>query len=75
MLRLIDEGRRIGQCNVSRLPDTPAGKHITLEKFQQDIQQALEQTKGVRKDAAEMLGISVRTMQRKIKELDEAAVH
>ena len=42
---------------------------MTMEEIEkQAIQQALEQSKGVRKEAAEMLGISVRTMQRKIKE-------
>jgi two-component system nitrogen regulation response regulator GlnG len=44
---------------------------MTMEQIErQAIEQALEETKGCRKDAAEMLGISVRTMQRKIKEHD-----
>lgn len=42
---------------------------MTMQEIErQAIEQALAETRGCRKDAAEMLGISVRTMQRKIKE-------
>jgi two-component system nitrogen regulation response regulator GlnG len=42
---------------------------MTMKQIEkQAIEQALETSKGCRKDAAEMLGISVRTMQRKIRE-------
>ena len=42
---------------------------MTMEQIERvAIRQALEESRGSRKEAAEMLGISVRTMQRKIKE-------
>jgi len=43
---------------------------MTLAEIEKEaIRHALEQTSGRRKDAAEMLGISTRTMQRRVKEL------
>jgi DNA-binding protein Fis len=42
---------------------------MTMEEIEKEaIRRALEQSNGSRKDAAEMLGISVRTMQRKVKD-------
>lgn len=42
---------------------------MTMEEIEREaIRQALQQSKGARKEAAEMLGISVRTMQRKVKD-------
>ena len=38
VLRMIDRGELVAQCNISRLPDLPAGKHIQIEELQTDIQ-------------------------------------
>ncbi|MFV2065452.1 MAG: sigma-54-dependent transcriptional regulator [Pirellulales bacterium] len=44
---------------------------MTMEEIEREaIRQALEQTGGRRAEAAQMLGLSVRTLQRKIKEFD-----
>jgi hypothetical protein len=40
-MRYVDRGDLIAQCNVSPLEKSEPGKHITLEKFQTEIQQAL----------------------------------
>jgi hypothetical protein len=41
VLRMIQRGDLIAQCNASKLPDLPAGKRVSLEAFQADIQRAL----------------------------------
>jgi hypothetical protein len=41
VMRLVDRGHLVAQCNVSSLAKVAPGKHVTLEKFQQDIQQSL----------------------------------
>ena len=41
VLRMIDRGDLIAQCNASKLPDFPAAKRVSLEAFQADIQRAL----------------------------------
>ena len=41
ILRLIQNGDLVAQCNASRLPDLPAGQQVQLEAFQADIQRAL----------------------------------
>jgi len=46
VLRMIDQGDLIAQCNASRLPDLPAGKRVGLEAFQADIQRALAKNFG-----------------------------
>ena len=44
---------------------------MTMEQIEREaVRRALTQTEGRRTDAAQMLGISVRTLQRKIKEYD-----
>jgi hypothetical protein len=40
-MRFVDRGDLIAQCNVSPLVKADPGKHVTLEKFQTEIQQAL----------------------------------
>jgi hypothetical protein len=40
-LRLIDKSKVVAQCNISRLPNLPAGKQLALEEFQADIRKAL----------------------------------
>ena len=46
ILRMIDQGDLIAQCNASKLPDLPAGKRVSLEAFQADIQRALSKEYG-----------------------------
>jgi hypothetical protein len=41
ILRLVEQGDLIAQCNASKLRDLPAGQHVQLEAFQADIQRAL----------------------------------
>jgi len=41
VLRLVERGDLIAQCNVSRLHDLPAGKQIGLEELQRDIRKTL----------------------------------
>jgi hypothetical protein len=41
LLRLLDQGGFIAQCNVKKLPNTEPGKHVADKKFQQDIQESL----------------------------------
>ncbi len=41
VLRLVDRGELISQCNVSPLPKAAPGKGIALAEFQNDVQRAL----------------------------------
>jgi hypothetical protein len=41
LLRLLDKGGLIAQCNIKRLVDAEPGKHVSLEQFQADIQETL----------------------------------
>jgi hypothetical protein len=48
ILRLLDRGGLICQCNISPVPAAPAGEHTPLEQFEADIRQALgDKFKGV----------------------------
>jgi len=46
VLRFYDAETRLAQCNLSRLPDLPAGKHLELTRFQDDIRRALGEKLG-----------------------------
>ena len=46
ILRMIDRGDLIAQCNASKLPDLPAGKRVSLQAFQADILRALSKEFG-----------------------------
>jgi hypothetical protein len=46
VLRLLDRGMLVGQCNLSSLPDRPADKLISLEEFQEDVRRALGKSFG-----------------------------
>ncbi len=37
VLRLIDNGDLIAQCNIARLPDVPAGKQLSMDAYQQEV--------------------------------------
>ncbi len=41
VLRLVDRGELVAQCNISELPDTDPGQHLALEAFQTQIRQTL----------------------------------
>lgn len=41
VLRMVDQGDLIAQCNISVLPALPKGQQLTLEGFQQDIGRGL----------------------------------
>ena len=41
VLRMVDRGELVAQCNISKLPKLPAGKRRQLGQFQQDIRRAL----------------------------------
>jgi hypothetical protein len=43
VLRLIDEGDRLAQCNVALLPPAPEATQLTLETFQSDVVRALDE--------------------------------
>lgn len=41
ILRLIDEGQPIAQCNIKRLADAGRGKHVSEEEFESDVRRGL----------------------------------
>lgn len=45
-MRLVERGDLVAQCNVSALPKTDPGKHLPIERFQQDIQAVLDKNFG-----------------------------
>jgi hypothetical protein len=46
VLRFVDRGDLIAQCNISKLPNLPAGQQLQLEAFQEEIRRALDKTFG-----------------------------
>ncbi len=46
ILRMIDQGVLIAQCNISSLPDLASGKRVQLPEFQADIEKALGKSFG-----------------------------
>ena len=41
MLKLIDKGQMLAQCNIASLPDAAPGKTIGMEEFQDNVRKAL----------------------------------
>lgn len=41
VLRLMDKGSLVAQCNITPIGSAPAGKHIGEKQFQEDIQKAI----------------------------------
>lgn len=41
VLRLMDKGSLIAQCNITPIGPAPAGKHISEQQFQEDLQKAI----------------------------------
>jgi hypothetical protein len=46
ILRRVDRGELIAQCNVSALPELGPGKQVTLTEFQEDVRKALGESFG-----------------------------
>jgi hypothetical protein len=57
-IRLIKKNSVIAQCNITNLPDMDPGYQLTLEGFQQDIQQSLSEVLGGLDDANEKVTAS-----------------
>lgn len=53
ILRLVERGELIAQCNISRLTDAAPGKQLTMQSFQSDIQRVLDKNFGQFVDATE----------------------
>jgi hypothetical protein len=53
VLRLLDRGELVAQCNISSLPQLSAGSEFGLEEFQSEVQQALGKNFGRVDSAAE----------------------
>jgi hypothetical protein len=53
ILRMIDRGDLIAQCNVAKLKDFGKDEKLTLEAFQADVKQALEKQKAQINEASE----------------------
>ncbi len=46
VLRMVDEGDYVGQCNISAASRPPEGKEVTLSAFQDDVRQSLGKSFG-----------------------------
>jgi hypothetical protein len=64
MLRLVDRGDLIAQCNISPLPAFTKGEVLTLEGFQNDVKQALGKNFGEVVEAAQEAGEGEIVIQR-----------
>ena len=53
VLRFIDRGELVAQCNISRLPDAAEKKQLAMTSFQTDIQRVLDKNFGQFVDSAE----------------------
>ena len=56
VLRLVDRGDLIAQCNISELPAFEAGKHLSLDEFRADVQQNLGEQFGQIVEASQTEG-------------------
>lgn len=43
IFRLVENGSLVCQCNVTQIPQAPAGQHASLDQFEDDIQKSLGQ--------------------------------
>jgi hypothetical protein len=64
ILRLVDRGDLIAQCNISPLPTFAKGEVLTLEGFQNDVKQVLGKNFGQVVEAAQEAGDDGLVMQR-----------
>ena len=56
ILRLVDRGDLVAQCNISRLPALAQGEQLTLEAFQEDVRKTLGKNFGEIVEAAQETG-------------------
>lgn len=56
VLRLVDRGELIAQCNVTNLAEVKPGKQVTLEEFQEDVKEALGESFGGFENASQQPG-------------------
>ncbi|MCI0361937.1 MAG: hypothetical protein L0211_25930 [Planctomycetaceae bacterium] len=64
ILRLVDRGDLIAQCNISRLPQLAKGEQLTLEAFQEDVKKTLGNNFGQIAEASqEASGGGLRTLR------------
>jgi hypothetical protein len=56
VMRMVDRGELIAQCNVSPLPPVSAGKQTSLSEFQADVQKSLGKNFGQFLNASEKPG-------------------
>jgi hypothetical protein len=56
ILRLVDRGDLVAQCNISRLPTLAKGEQLTLEAFQDDVKKTLGKNFGQIVEAAQETG-------------------
>lgn len=64
VLRFVDRGDLIGQCNISPRPQLGQGQELTLEGFQNDVKQALGENFGQVVEAAQEAAEGGVTVQR-----------
>ena len=55
ILRLVDQGALIAQCNISPLPDGPPDKQLSLSTFRQEVQRVLTRDEAQAAEASEMV--------------------
>jgi hypothetical protein len=53
VLRMLDQGDLIAQCNASRLADLPAGQRVSMDSFQADVKRALGEHFGEFRDVSQ----------------------
>lgn len=56
VLRMLDRGELLSQCNVSSLPKLASGKEVTLTQFQDDLKRALGEDFGEFVEAGQRAG-------------------
>jgi len=54
VLRLVESGSLISQCNIAKIPKMPAGQHVAPETFERDIKVSLGQQLSQIVDASEV---------------------
>lgn len=53
VLRLIDRGELVAQCNIAKLKNFAKGEKLTIEAFQEDVKKGLEKQKGAITEASQ----------------------
>ena len=63
ILRMVDRGDLIAQCNISRLPQLAAGAQLTLDAFQEDVKKTLGMSFGQIVEATQEAEGAFRTLR------------